>query len=43
MTPIAIVFLVVSAALLWGGLVWSLLRLRKHPDIPDAEEVPPST
>lgn len=41
MNPIAIGLFVVSAALLWGGLVWSLLRLRKHPDIPESE--PPST
>jgi len=41
MTPLAIVFLILSAGMLWGGLVWSLLRLRKHPDIPDAD--PPST
>lgn len=42
MTPVAIVFLVLSAAMLWGGLVWSLLRLRAHPDIPE-EGPPPST
>lgn len=41
MTPLAIVFLILSAGMLWGGLVWSLLRLRKHPDIPDGD--PPST
>lgn len=41
MTPLAIVFLLLSTGLLWGGLVWSLLRLRNHPDIP--EEPPPST
>jgi len=42
MTPLAIVFVVLSVGLLWGGLAWSLLRLRRHPDIPD-EEAPPST
>lgn len=41
MTPLAVAFFALSAGLLWGGLAWSLLRLRKHPDIP--EEEPPST
>lgn len=41
MTPIAVTFLVLSAGVLWGGLAWSLLRLRNHPDLPDDE--PPST
>lgn len=43
MTPIAVLFMIVSAVILWGGLAWSLLRLRGHPDIPDAEPDPPST
>lgn len=41
MTPTAIAMFAASAGLLWGGLVWSLLRLRKFPDIQDDE--PPST
>ncbi len=41
MTPLAITFLVLSVSVLWGGLTWSILRLRKHPDLPDEE--PPST
>ncbi|MFN8048206.1 MAG: methionine/alanine import family NSS transporter small subunit [Ancrocorticia sp.] len=40
--PAAIAMFLVSAGLLWGGLVWSLLRLRKHPDIPD-DDVPSPT
>ena len=43
MTPIAVGLFVVSATMLWGGLVWSLLRLRKHPDIPEGDEGTPST
>ncbi len=39
MTPVAIAMFVVSATLLWGGLVWSLVRLRNFPDIPD-DDVP---
>lgn len=35
MTPVAIGMLVFSGVMLWGGLAWSLLRLRKHPDLPD--------
>lgn len=33
MTPTAIVFMIVSITALWGGLTWSLLRLRRHPEI----------
>lgn len=33
MTPIAIAFFIFSATMLWGGLAWSVLRLRKFPDI----------
>lgn len=42
MTPIAIAVLTLATGLLWGGLVWSLARLRKHPDFPDDDQ-PPST
>lgn len=53
MTPIAIVFLLLSTLLLWGGLAVTLLRLRRFPELgadeadtihisPD-EVVPPST
>ena len=28
MTPVAVTFLLVSAAVIWGGLVASVLRLR---------------
>lgn len=41
MTPTAITFLVLSMGVLWGGLAWSLLRLRNHPEMLDDE--PPST
>ncbi len=42
MTPAEIAMFVVSAGLLWSGLVWSLLWLRKHPDILD-DDVPSPT
>jgi hypothetical protein len=32
MTPIAITVFVLSAGVLWGGLAWSIIRLRKYPD-----------
>lgn len=32
MSTAAIVMLVVSIILVWGGLVASLLHLRRHPD-----------
>lgn len=34
MTPIAIVVMVASMTILWGGLALSLLRLRRHPEVP---------
>ena len=33
MTPIAITVFVLSAAMLWGGLAWSIIRLRKYPEV----------
>ncbi len=38
MTPTAVVMLLGSGLMLWGGLAWSLMRLRKHPDLPEAPE-----
>lgn len=32
MSTSAIVMLIVSIALVWGGLVLAILRLRKHPE-----------
>jgi hypothetical protein len=32
MTPIALTLFAFSAALLWGGLAWSIIRLRKYPE-----------
>ncbi|MEL4358454.1 MULTISPECIES: methionine/alanine import family NSS transporter small subunit [unclassified Luteococcus] len=31
MTPIALVMLVLSLALVWGGLVAAIINLRRHP------------
>ena len=42
MTPTAIIFLILSAGVLWGGLAWSMLRLRNHPEVAD-DDTPPST
>jgi hypothetical protein len=35
MTPIAIVFLVLAIAVVWGGLVVSALFLRRRPELED--------
>lgn len=35
MTPIAIVVMVLAIAFFWGGLAWSIIRLRNHPDLGD--------
>lgn len=32
MTPIAITCLVLSMGLLWGGLIASIMYLRRHPE-----------
>lgn len=33
----AIVMMIVSLTIVWGGLVAAILRLRRHPDPPDTE------
>ncbi|MGW9021859.1 methionine/alanine import family NSS transporter small subunit [Leucobacter chromiiresistens] len=33
MTTGALIMMVLSIGILWGGLAWSILRLRKHPDV----------
>jgi hypothetical protein len=38
MTPIAVVFLIIAIALVWGGLVASVLYLRRRPEL---EQYPP--
>ncbi|EHR60675.1 methionine/alanine import family NSS transporter small subunit [Saccharomonospora cyanea] len=37
MSASAIVMLIVSIGLVWGGLVLAILRLRKHPEQPEDE------
>lgn len=34
MSTSAIIFMIISMLLIWGGLIASILHLRKHPDIP---------
>lgn len=35
MTPVAILFLVLSTAIVWGGLIASALFLGRRPEIPE--------
>lgn len=35
MTPIAIVTMIVSIGIFWGGLVYAVARLRSHPESTD--------
>ena len=35
MTTSSIVMMALSLSILWGGLAWAILRLRKHPDVSD--------
>ncbi|CAM2943854.1 methionine/alanine import family NSS transporter small subunit [Saccharomonospora xinjiangensis] len=37
MSTSAIVMLIVSIGLVWGGLALAILRLRKHPEQPEEE------
>ncbi len=37
MTTSAIIFMIISMLLIWGGLLAAILHLRKHPDIPMSE------
>ncbi len=39
MSTSAIIFMIISMVLIWGGLILSILHLRKHPDIP-MDQVP---
>ena len=34
MTTSAIIFMIISMVLIWGGLIAAILHLRNHPDIP---------
>ena len=37
MSTSAIVMMVISIAVLWGGLVAAIVHLRRHPDEPESE------
>ncbi|WP_084499500.1 methionine/alanine import family NSS transporter small subunit [Brevibacterium album] len=32
MSAAAVVMMIVSLGTIWGGLTWSILHLRRHPD-----------
>ena len=34
MSTSAIIFMIISMLLIWGGFLLAVLHLRKHPDIP---------
>lgn len=42
MTDTAIIFMVISMMLIWGGLVASAVSLFKHPEAADDEPMPPT-
>lgn len=42
MTPIALVFLVLSLAIVWGGLVASTIYLRRQPEEDDGDPGTPA-
>lgn len=39
MSTSAIIFMIISMVLIWGGLLFAILHLRSHPDIP-MDQVP---
>lgn len=41
MTATAIIFMVISMVLIWGGLFVSTISLFKHPEAADDEPMPP--
>lgn len=38
MTTSALVMMALSIGILWGGLGWAILRLRKHPDVSGVDD-----
>ena len=34
MSTSAIIFMIISMVLIWGGLLFSIVHLKNHPDIP---------
>ncbi|GAA1118912.1 methionine/alanine import family NSS transporter small subunit [Nocardiopsis metallicus] len=40
MSTSAIVMMVISMIVLWGGLAAAVLHLRRHPDEPESEQTP---
>ncbi|WP_198394095.1 methionine/alanine import family NSS transporter small subunit [Brevibacterium yomogidense] len=32
MSASALIMMIISLGTIWGGLVWSILHLRRHPD-----------
>ncbi|GAA2185301.1 MULTISPECIES: methionine/alanine import family NSS transporter small subunit [Leucobacter] len=38
MTTSALVMMALSIGILWGGLAWAILRLRKHPDVSGVDD-----
>ena len=39
MNPLATAVMIIAMIVLWGGLIYSVLHLMKHPDIP-LEQIP---
>ncbi|WP_306368480.1 methionine/alanine import family NSS transporter small subunit [Nocardiopsis sp. CC223A] len=37
MSASAIVMMIISMVVLWGGLAAAVLHLRRHPEVPDDE------
>ncbi|MCT2593250.1 methionine/alanine import family NSS transporter small subunit [Streptomyces sp. N2-109] len=35
MSAAAVTMMCIAIVIVWGGLVAAILRLRKHPDVPD--------
>ncbi len=41
MTPTAIVMMTIAILTVWGGLIAAIVNLARHPEVADAEPLPP--
>lgn len=42
MTPIAIIFMLISMITIWGGLIIALINLSRHPEKSDDDVIEPA-
>ncbi|HIW64080.1 MAG TPA: methionine/alanine import family NSS transporter small subunit [Candidatus Stackebrandtia excrementipullorum] len=35
MTPVAVIMMIITFVMIWGGLIAAVISLRRHPEQPD--------